>query len=92
MQDFDDALQSGEELRARIVARAVEDLSFRSELVSDPKTVINREFGVEIPESVEIEVHESDFKKVHLALPPSFKLAEEQLAAFAGGACVSTTA
>ena len=80
-------MQSAEEMRRHLTEKALENLEFRQQLVADPKTVIQQEFGVTIPESIEVVVHESDMQTVHLALPPSPVLDEEQLEAISAGLC-----
>lgn len=81
------AMKSAEEMRVHLLAKAGEDADFRSQLVSDPKATINQEFGIEIPDNVQIEVHESDMRTIHLALPPGPDLNEEQLEAISAGLC-----
>ncbi len=80
-------MQSAEDMRAHLTSRAAEDSAFRAQLVADPKSVMNQEFGITVPENIDIVVHESDMRTVHLALPPSPVLGEEQLEAIAAGLC-----
>ena len=84
---MDSAIKSAEEMRVHLTQKAVEDLDFRSQLVSDPKGTINKEFGIEIPDNIQIQVHESDMRTIHLALPPGSELDEEQLEAISSGLC-----
>ena len=81
------AMKSAEEMRVHLTQKAVEDSEFRSQLVSDPKATINKEFGIEIPDNVDVQVHSSDMRTIHLALPPGSDLDEEQLEAIAAGLC-----
>ena len=74
-------------MRRRLTEKASEDIIFRRELVADPKSVIEREFGVDVPNNIEIKVHESDVHTLHLALPVGPDLDEEQLEAIAAGRC-----
>ena len=78
-------MRTGEEMRVILTEKAVEDTEFRNQLIADPKGVIQQEFGVTIPDSMSIKVHESDLQTVHLALPPSPHLSEEQLEAISAG-------
>ena len=80
-------MQTAEEVLARLTQRAVEDLDFRAQLVSDPKGVLNQEFGITLPDNIQIKVHESDLQTIHLALPPTPVLNEEQLEAISAGWC-----
>ena len=77
--------QSLEEMHRQLLDKAVEDEAFRAELVASPKSVIHQEFGVTVPEGIDIQVHESDMNTVHLALPPNAKLTEDQMQQVAGG-------
>lgn len=80
-------MQSAEEMRAHLTNRAAEDSAFRAQLVADPKGAMNQEFGITVPENIEIVVHESDMRTVHLALPPDPVMDEEQLEAISAGLC-----
>lgn len=80
-------MKSAEEIRVHLTEKAVEDSEFRSRLVSDPKGVMHEEFGITVPDNIEIQVHESDMQTVHLALPPQAQLNEEQLEAISAGLC-----
>ncbi len=78
---------SAEEMRRVLTEKASEDSAFRAQLVADPKGVLNQEFGITVPDNIEVKVHESDMRTVHLALPPSPVLDEEQLEAVSAGLC-----
>ena len=80
-------MQSAEEMRAHLTTKAAEDSAFRAQLIADPKGVMNQEFGIAVPDTIEIMVHESDMRTVHLALPPDTALDEEQLEAISAGLC-----
>ena len=73
------------QMRQYLTDRAMEDAEFREQLLSDPKTVIADEFGVELPEDFTIMVHQNDANTFHLALPVGPELSEEQLEMIAGG-------
>ena len=78
-------MQTGLQIQHALVERAMDDDDFRARLVDDPKGVFEQEFGVAIPDSVNFQIHESDFQTIHLALPMDYKLSEEQLEAIAAG-------
>ena len=80
-------MQSAEDMRAHLTAKAAEDSAFRAQLVADPKGVMNQEFGITVPDHIDIVVHESDVRTVHLALPPDPVMDEEQLEAISAGLC-----
>ena len=73
------------ELQGKLIARAQADPEFRSQLVADPRAAIGTLLGTEIPEAVNVHVHEESTTSFHLVLPPSGKLSEDELATvFAG--------
>ena len=78
-------MRNGDEMLKQIVDKSLVDEAFRQQLLSDPKTAISEELGITIPESMTIEVHESDMQTVHLALPPEPNITEEQLEAVSAG-------
>ena len=80
-------MRSGDEMLQQIVDKSAVNSDFRQQLIADPKSAISSELGITIPESMNIEVHESDMQTVHLALPPDSNITEEQLEAISAGLC-----
>ena len=80
-------MKTAEEMRGILTEKAVTDVEFRRQLVADPKNVVNREFGITIPDNINVVVHESDLSTFHVALPPEQVLNEEQLEAISAGLC-----
>lgn len=80
------AMQTAEDMQRRLMDRAAVDATFRQQLVSDPRGAIRSELGVDVPEGIQIQVHENDSETLHLALPAN-ELGEEQLEAIAAGRC-----
>ena len=79
-------LQSADDMRRQLTDRAISDEDFRSLLVSSPKDAISQELGVDLPEDIQVVVHESDAQTLHLSLPVT-EIGEEQLEAIAAGRC-----
>ncbi len=79
-------LQSAEDMRRQITDRAIGDDDFRSLLVTNPKEAISQELGVDLPEDIDVVVHESNAQTLHLSLPVT-EIGEEQLEAIAAGRC-----
>ena len=77
------------EMKAHVLARAVEDADFRASLVSDPKSVVSAEMDVKIPDGFSIVVHEDDSTTVHLVLPVGDRLTQAEFAEIAGGVDVN---
>ena len=82
--------QRHNDLQSQLIERATRDQGFREELIRDPRGVIGREMGVEIPPTVEIRVVEETPTASYLVLPPipataGQQLSDEDLEAVAGG-------
>jgi len=54
----------------QILTRAMKDEGFREALLANPKTLIEQELGVSLPQGVTIQAHEETRSTVHLVLPP----------------------
>ena len=78
-------LKTRAELDAELIARVADDDAFRARFLENPKEVIQEVVGVAIPENFAIHVHEENSMTVHLVLPPSDRLTQEDLAVVAGG-------
>ncbi|MCW5315516.1 NHLP leader peptide family natural product precursor [Nostoc sp. KVJ3] len=83
--------QTRQDIEARIIAKAWKDEAYKQELLNNPKAAIEREFGVEFPADVNVQVLEENSTSLHFVLPMSpvaiaQELSEEQLEAIAGGA------
>ena len=72
-------------MRAHLIGKADDDPAFRTRLMTEPRAVIQDEFGVEVPEGVEVRIHEDNRSAVHLVLPPAPKLDVTELRAASGG-------
>jgi hypothetical protein len=82
--------QQRNEMQAQLVERAGRDQAFRQELIANPKAVIAREFGLQIPATVEIRVVEETPTTAYLVLPAAplragQQLSEQEMEAVAGG-------
>lgn len=74
-----------EEMRRHLTDKAVQDDEFRNRLLSEPRTTIEDELDLKVPDGFNIQVHEDSAQTAHLILPPSPKLSETQLAQATGG-------
>lgn len=81
--------KSREEALAPVVAKAWKDEKFKKELISNPKAVISKEFGVQIPDNVNVKVLEENANNLYIILPTrpqvEGELTDEQLQDVAGG-------
>ncbi len=80
-------MRSGDEMMQQIIDKSALDSDFRQQLLTDPKSAITEELGITMPESMNIQVHQSDMQTVHIALPPDPNITEEQLEAISAGLC-----
>ena len=78
-------MRGGDAMLRWIVEKFVVDTQFRQQLPADPKIAIGREPGIAIPESMTVEVHESDMRTVPPARPPAPNITGEQLGAVSAG-------
>ena len=62
----------------KIVAKAWRDEAFKAQLIADP-TEVFREYGVAVPEGVEVKMVENTDKVVHFSLPPPQQMSDEDL-------------
>jgi hypothetical protein len=77
--------------QARLVARAWQDARFKQALLQDPRAVVEREFGTELPAEVSMQVVAEDAHTQYLVLPPALddlELSDAQLEQVAGGEAV----
>lgn len=60
-----------QQLRQQIIEKAWEDDNFKQELLANPKDAIKKEFGVEVPDGIELHVYEESYTEFHLVIPPN---------------------
>lgn len=58
-----------EEAEKQLIVKALKDPKFRQSLIRDPRSVISKEFGVEIPADISIKVLEETDASIYLVLP-----------------------
>lgn len=77
-------MKTMDEMRKQMLDKADDDLAFRARLLAEPRAVVEEEFGIEVPESVELRVHEDSRSVMHFVLPPEPKLDMQELRTAAG--------
>ena len=82
--------QTRRDIEARIIAKAWKDDAFKQELLTNSKAVIEREFGVQLPEEINVQIKEENPTSLYFVLPmcPQIEgqeISEEELDAVAGG-------
>lgn len=61
--------EQGDPQMQELIARAREDEAFKQRLLDSPQATLEEALGIEVPEGVEIHVHEQTPTQVHLMLP-----------------------
>lgn len=84
--------EQGQLLYARIVARTWADPRFKAELMANPNDVLAREYGLNIPQGVQIQVRENTPDRVHVALDrvPSSEAVRIQVEQLSASSCFGT--
>ena len=87
-----EVLEKQKAFEAELIIKSFEDETFRQDLVSDPKKVIEKETGKKIPEGIEIRVIEEEPNSVTIVLPGKLsdsetteELSDDNLEKVAGG-------
>jgi hypothetical protein len=78
-------MNSQDDIKAAVLAKAANDPAFRAQLLSDPRAALAAALNVELPETVVINVHEDSPSTFNLVLPASGDLSEADLELVAGG-------
>jgi hypothetical protein len=79
-------------MERRLTKRSLEDDVFRQQLLADPKAIIEREIGRQLPEEVQVRAVEETADTIYLVLPyrstddqESGELSDQELQGVAGG-------
>jgi hypothetical protein len=90
--DLSRALKSRDDFESKIILKSWQNEEFKKDLIANPKKVLAREVGQEVPANLDIEVVEETGNKVFFVLPRKPQamtadgaLSDEALQAVAGG-------
>ena len=78
------AVPTRSEVEAIIAERIAADPGFRDALLADPRAVLSEIIGFDIPESVQVVLHEESLTQIHLTIPASEALSDADLELVAG--------
>jgi hypothetical protein len=78
------AVPTRSEVEAIIAERIAADPGFRDTLLADPRIVLSEIIGFDIPESVQVVLHEESLTQIHLTIPASEALSDADLELVAG--------
>ena len=77
-------MRTAMELRDLVVSKAGSDKTFRSLLVENPRVAVSEATGVDVPDSINLHVHEQSETDLHLILPPTSRLSLDEMDDIAG--------
>jgi len=80
------------EVEAIIAERIAADPAFRDTLLADPRAVLSEVIGFDIPDSVQVVLHEESLTQIHLTIPASPALGDADLELVAGGSWLGPAA
>jgi hypothetical protein len=78
------AVPTRSEVEAIIAERIAADPAFRDTLLADPRGVLSEVVGFNIPDTVQVILHEEALTQIHLTIPSSGSLTESDLELVAG--------
>ena len=79
------AVPTRAEVEAIIAERIAADPGFRDTLLADPRAVLSEIIGFDLPDTVQVVLHEESLTQIHLTVPASQVLTDDDLARVAGG-------
>lgn len=87
---------SHRDLETALIEKCWKDSQFKSEVVKDPKGMLERHIGQKLPANLKVFIHEEDANTLHFSLPPTpsnlTELSDEELEKVAGGTEVAIVA
>jgi len=78
------AVPTRSEVEAIIAERIAADPAFRDTLLANPQSVLSEVVGLDIPDTVQVVLHEESLTHIHLTIPASPALSDTDLELVAG--------
>ena len=63
------AVRTRKDLETQLIARAFKDSAFKQDLLANPKVVVQKELGAQLPEGIEIHLLEETESTLYMVLP-----------------------
>jgi hypothetical protein len=87
--------QTRKDIESHIIAKAWKNEAFKQELLTNSKAVINKEFGIELPDELNVSVYEENPTSLYFVLPlrpqtEGQEVSQEELESIAGGTLGAT--
>ena len=79
------AVPTRPDVEALIAERIAADPTFREALIADPRGVVSELVGFDIPDMVQVVLHEESLTQIHLTIPATSEITDEDLELVAGG-------
>ncbi|MFM7598851.1 MAG: NHLP leader peptide family RiPP precursor [Actinomycetota bacterium] len=79
------AFRTRSEVEAIMAERIAADPGFREALLADPRGVVAEVIGFDLPDRVQIVLHEESLTQIHLTIPAAEALTDDDLELVAGG-------
>jgi hypothetical protein len=78
------AVPTRSQVEALIAERIAAEPAFRDTLLADPRSVLSEVVGFDIPDTVQVVLHEESLTQIHLTIPASEILSDTDLELVAG--------
>ena len=83
-------MNTEQEIKAALLAKATSDAGFRARLVADPRATFEQEFDIVVPEGYRLHVHEETATSAHLVLPRTGNgLDASEMSSVSGGTTIA---
>jgi hypothetical protein len=79
------AVPTRSQVEAMIAERIAADPAFRDTLLANPHAVLSEVIGFDIPDSVQVVLHEESLTQIHLTIPAAEALSDADLELVSGG-------
>ena len=82
-------MRAQDDLRKDLMTKAADDERFRELLLKDPKSAVKDVIGIEVPDNINLHVHEESRSDIHLLVPSADQLSDEELESMKGDGVAS---